>query len=116
MLHFFYTGVGATEALAAQLDPGFHPTKWGGTYSEVLPYVRAAFARVMAEFSAAVPEEYREKLVGMFRELCDPDPALRRHPRNRRRLETQFGLERYVSELNLLLRRAEAGLAKYKRK
>lgn len=114
MLTFFFTGVGTTELLAAELDPSLHPDKCGGSYVDVLPYLREAFGRVVARFDNSVPEEHRGNLSLMLRQLCEPDPALRGHPQNRGRSETQYGLERYITSLDVQARRAEAGLSRYR--
>jgi len=86
------------------------PSMWGGTYMEVLPYVQDGFAKALQEFGAHTPDYLQEDLVEVFAQLCEPDPAKRGHPLNRRGHMNQFGLERYISKFNLLARKAELNL------
>lgn len=110
MAVFFFTGQGFTALLAAELPQIYWPKNWSGTYSEVLPHLREAYGRVVERFAATVHPELRDELVTMVRQLCDPDPALRGHPRNRLNPATHYGLERYISRFNALATKAEAGM------
>lgn len=107
---FFFSGLGMTAWIRAELDDTHAWTAWAGTYDEALPYVRAAFDRVVEALKPDIPSEARDDIVTTIRELCDPDPGLRGHPLNRTRSGNRYSLERYVSKFNLLARRAELGL------
>lgn len=104
---FMFSNTSATPALVAQLDPDHRPRNWGGTYQDVLPYVRAAFADVMEEFEQAIPEPIQSGVGAIVRQLCEPDAAFRGHPITRARLGNQYRLERYVSQFDLLSRNCE---------
>jgi serine/threonine protein kinase len=80
---FFFTGAGATPLLRVALRDAHSWENWAGTYEEVLPYVRDAFGHVIDAFSDSVDESVRIDLLTAVRELCEPNPALRGHPRNR---------------------------------
>ncbi len=54
-----------------------------------------------------MPIEIRLQIMTMIRQLCDPDPELRGHPRNR---AVPYELQRYVTELDVLARKAELKL------
>lgn len=110
MILFMFTGAGMTAQLVDQIDPRLHYTMWGGSYEEVLPYLRDAFGRSLRTAHAALPEHSRDDLLEMISQLCDPDPKLRGHPELRGRIGNQYSLERYVSRLNLLASKAEVGL------
>jgi hypothetical protein len=112
MVVFFFSGIGMTVRLLQELHHAHSWLEWPGTYDEVLPYVRAAFQRVLDSLRQDVPGDVRDNILRIVRELCEPDPKLRGHPLNRGRLGSQYSLERYVSEFNLLAARAEAGLLK----
>jgi len=43
-------------------------------------------------------------------ELCNPNPAERGHPKERMQSPSQFSLERYVTDFNLLAHKAELGV------
>jgi serine/threonine protein kinase len=120
MIVFFFTGMGMTGLLFKHLDLAFQPSArpfaggWTGTFEDVLPYVREAFERAIEEFGNHVPDpKLREKLVTMVRQLCEPDSRLRGHPLTRRQGGgNSFSLERYITDLDLLARRAEVGTYK----
>lgn len=109
IMSYFSSG-GMTPQVVAQLDPGHRPIAWQGTYKQVLPYVRDAFNRVLADFAVHAPTVIRSQLVPIVRQLCDPDPTLRGHPRNRIGVQNHYDLQRYEATLDLLARRAELGL------
>lgn len=107
LLFFFFVGIGATAALGNALTPGHRWTNWQGTYEQVLPYVRGAFDEVALSFHRAVPDEFREPLTVLFRELADPDPVLRGDPKASALGGSRYGLHRYISRFNALAVRAE---------
>jgi eukaryotic-like serine/threonine-protein kinase len=110
MVVFFFVGVGTTALLRQNIHSAHAWGTWQGSFPDVLPYIREAFDRVMQTFKAAVDKPVRDELVVVVRELCEPDPALRGHPRNRAGLGNPYSLERYVARFDLLARRAELGL------
>ena len=82
-----------------------------GTFEEVLPHLRNAFHVALDKISSEIPgtAPYRDRIVRIIREWCEPDPRERGHPVTR----SMFGatgniyeLERYVSELPNLAARA----------
>lgn len=115
MVVFCFVGTAMTPLLLARLQPGHHWRNWAGTYNDVLPYIRDAFDIVVGQFEAAVPEELRGSLTPIVRQLCEPDPALRGHPKERSNKATQFSLMRYRETFDLLATRAESGFLQRKR-
>jgi eukaryotic-like serine/threonine-protein kinase len=108
MTLFFFLGVGATPLLRKELPEAFAWGNWKGTFEEALPYLHDGFQRVLENFRISLPISLRTDLSEIAEQLCNPDPQLRGHPRNRR--TNQFSMQRYVSKLDLLARRAELGL------
>jgi serine/threonine protein kinase len=108
MVVFFFARTAMTHLLTAELAPIHRPYTWPGTFADVMPYVRDAFGRAVEVFKASVPDGLTEPLVEIVRQLCEPDPALRGHPNDRR--FQQYSLERYVSWFDLLARRVECAL------
>jgi eukaryotic-like serine/threonine-protein kinase len=108
MIQFMFTGLNATALLFSNLAPDHHPKKWNGTYTEVLPYLKNAFGATLETFAASVPgEPFRGELKTLVAYLCEPDISFRGHPQNRIGHAARFSLERFVSKLDLLARRAE---------
>ena len=75
-----------------------------------MPYIRDAFDRAMETFVACVATELRDDLEELMRQLCEPDPALRGHPRDRIGVGSRYSVRRYVSRFNLLASKVEYGL------
>lgn len=108
MILFFFVGTATTPAVVSRLTPAQQFKSWGDSYSEVLPFVRDAFDGVADELEQALPAFCREKLGRAFRELCDPAPEKRGHPRaHASRHDDSYAVERYVSLFNVLAMQAE---------
>jgi serine/threonine protein kinase len=112
MVVWFFTGLGSTALLVDRLHETHRPTSWRGTYSEVLPYLRDAFGQVLENFRVDVPAGSAADLSRIVQELCEPDPALRGHPKERTRPGNRFSLERYISAFDLLAARAQYSTAR----
>jgi serine/threonine protein kinase len=110
LLLFFFTGVMATPAIFSQLHGEHLPAGdqgWTGTYSDVLPYLDAAYATVVEELEVAlkdeIPLEYHSKFIPatlhLFRMLTSMRPEERGHPQTRRiGASSPYDLERIISE------------------
>ena len=110
MICFVFTSSPINAILTTELHPAHGWGAWGGTYEEVLPYVRDAFGRALEHVRAAVPEPLTDDVVALIGYLCEPDPKRRGHPRTRQLPGNPYALERIVSELDRLCRRAEVAL------
>ena len=104
---FFFSNVGITALWHKHLNESLWPINFGQTYRDVLPHVRDAHDRAFAEFEDSVPDQHRLRLGPAIRQLCEPDPLLRGHPRSRAQNGNTYSLERYVSSFNLLAKTAE---------
>jgi serine/threonine protein kinase len=107
MVLFFFMDASATAAILAKMQPSHHPNAWTSTYVQVLPYVRDAFNKVIDELGLHAPELFRDDLQLIFRQLCEPDPSLRGHPRDRAGIGSPLSLQRYVSHFDRLASKAE---------
>ena len=104
---FFFTRVGMTAMWLQRLDPSFRPNRWGQSYRDVLPYVRNACDLAIQDIAELVPRRIRDRLVEPVRQLCEPDPILRGHPKNKAPHSNPYSLERYVTRFDLLAHIAE---------
>jgi hypothetical protein len=112
MIAFFFLDTSSLGLLFERLPAEFHPHPgpWTGTYLEVMPAIRHAFNETLSEFDdLALPQPLIQSLKEMYGQLCDPDPLKRG---DRSRPINKLALERYLSRLDLLARRAESGLYK----
>jgi serine/threonine protein kinase len=110
LIVFLFAGASMTPLLVAELPADKHWTRWGEPYSEVLPYIRHAFGEVMMNVAEEFPLDLKGDLSRIVRELCEPDPARRGHPKNHAARGNPYSVERYVAELNVLATRAESML------
>lgn len=107
MLYFMFQGQMLMPEIQAKLTPEHTPDLWTGSYDDILPYLRKAFAEVAEGFEEELDGELRPKLGAALKQLCEPDPRLRGHPSNVTRGANQHAVERYISLFNLLASRAE---------
>lgn len=103
---FLFGSAGMTAAILSRLPEEMRPWRWTDSYDQALPFVYDAFAEVLEEFGACLPDVVREDLVTSTRELCDPNPGLRGHPKTRRERGSSYRLERYIALYDLLARKA----------
>jgi serine/threonine protein kinase len=79
---FMFTGVGMTARLKMELPATLYPQDLGGpysgTYRDVLPQVRSAFAVAMEDLDASVPEDFRAELGAIVRCSAIRTPCSRR--------------------------------------
>ena len=93
-----------THLLFTRLDENHSFNKWkGNTYSELLPYLERVFSEIIREFQVDLSEE----IAKLVKQLCNPNPRRRGHPRNIDTDGNKYSLERYVSIFDRLARKAE---------
>ena len=110
------TGVQLTAWIVRELPKDLRPPIWNGyytgDYAEVIAHVEQAFAVVIEKIESNI--EFQEQsivkdLINSIRELCQPDPTKRGHPRTHAvqgSTGNPFSLERYISQFNLLENKA----------
>lgn len=101
ILLFLFTGVTATTAWVDQLPLELVPQRLDGpfreSYEEALPFVRQALHEACELFPDLNDERLNEVVMRTFRELCEPNPGLRGHPRARGGYRDRLSTERYVA-------------------
>jgi eukaryotic-like serine/threonine-protein kinase len=108
MISFFFLGIATTPAIMSRLSDNLYPGQWGDSYAAVLPFLRDAFDDVTRSLEEVVPEAWGVRLVNAFRELCDPEPEKRGHPKSKMlKHGDRFSADRYVSLFDLLGKTAE---------
>ncbi len=111
LITFLFTTVSMTTLLLSKLGEEFHPHKRPGTYEQVLPYIKQSFSEVLVElkdyFECEIPE-FKEELLLMIKQLCNPDPNERGHPENISNRGSSYSFERYIAKLANCARRSEA--------
>jgi eukaryotic-like serine/threonine-protein kinase len=107
LLLFLFRGIDATGALLYKLPREHHPGVSGATFQQALPHLIEATDRVAEEFAEHIEAPLAE-LPARYRELCEPDPERRGHPKARTVYGDPYSLERYISRLDDLATQAEA--------
>jgi len=110
MLFFLFAKTSASALLFAEMREEHCPAKWGGSYGEVLPMVRDAFGRSMERFKSHIPDPFQSEISEIAGQLCNPDPDLRGHPRNRIGHGNPYSVERFVTRFDLLAFKALVNL------
>lgn len=85
--------------------------KWAGSFEEVLPYLQSAHSQIIRELEKNVESRLHDQqgaadFARAIREMTNPNPTLRGHPRDRAARTSSYAVRRYVSLMNLLATRA----------
>jgi serine/threonine protein kinase len=108
MITYMINGANMTLLMLANISSAFRPTAWRGTYPDVAVHLRHALEDTLLKLNCWLHGEDGKEVVGMIRSFCDPMPETR--------LQLVAGdrngplLEWHVSRLDLLSRKAAAGL------
>lgn len=128
MLYFFFTGAMLTPTVISFMRPEHKPQAlsedgggWEGTYEDVLPYLRAAFADALTQLKESIDAslgaqspQVAAELFELARYLSEPDPRLRGHPASRRvKHGNPYALTRFVSAFAKFVKLSEVRLRKY---
>lgn len=105
------TGIGMTQHIKMQLGHEHLWTSFGDDYEQVLPYLRTAMEAALDEIRDEADPEIADEIVRLIGYLCDPDPAMRGHPRNLEGSGERCTLERFVSRFDVMATRAEMAVA-----
>lgn len=108
LIFFYFADVSASQAIAAKLNALSNPNLSGDNFINDLPYLTQAFHEAVSDLEKSI-----EKIAGLLTpdimeivlQLCEPDPKRRGHPQDR--VGQPYNLERYISRLDLLARKAE---------
>ncbi len=109
---FLFYGTPMTPLVLAQVPQHQKPRAWNGSYSDVFPLVQAGFGDALTKISQVFQAQGVPELTEVVRQLCDPDPSKRGHPKDLGRGQAQYDLTRYVSFFDRLARRMEIGFWK----
>jgi len=105
---FLFTNWTINALLMRELHPSLNWTNWTGTYADVQRYVGDALGRALEDLRSCAPKSIADDLVELVRALCNPDPALRGYSGPGLRSASGYALDRIVTRLDLLARRAES--------
>ena len=107
LIFFLFTGISAVQALKLKLN------KQSLNYSnfqEDLPYLQHAYEESINDLRKStkpIAKDLTEDIVEIAKQLCDPDPKRRGHPRLKSLLTSNYDMQRYISKLDLMTKRAQ---------
>ena len=99
--------------LLKYLPENFHPAHYTIPFDAVKGYLMDAFGQALQDIETSIEESsLKERVLNVIRHLCCPDPQRRGHPKTILSADSNYNLERFVSELDYLSRKAELELLK----
>lgn len=104
---FAFTNISFPAYVMQKVADPYQPENWGGTYEQVLDHIQAALVESLVDISQDFPKEYRDDLVDIVVELCDPRPEARgRRGKGLVSTPDALWLQRYVSRFDMLEKRS----------
>ena len=112
LFFFYFCRCSATHAIQVKLAsyPGIQLTS---DFNSDLPYIRQAFNDALEDLKTEInkySEGISSEVIDIVTQLCEPDPTRRGDPRSSMSVVPRHSIERYVSRLNFLARKAELNL------
>ncbi|MDO8036074.1 protein kinase family protein [Janthinobacterium sp. SUN128] len=108
---YLFSGVELNTWFIDKLDVAARPGRWGGagpSYTMALPYLIDAFEQTLGELGHdAFPAWASEELVALIRETAHPNYAQRGDAGVLKRNPNTTGLDRLITRLSILVKRAE---------
>ena len=113
MATFYLVGASMNAILFSHLPKDLHPLRIIASYATVKDYLTNAFELSLDQISQTIPyDSIRERLINVIKYLCSPDPERRGHPKTIASRDSNYNLERFVSEFDYLHRVAQYELLK----
>lgn len=106
---FYFSGISMSALLRKHMPNNFGWENWSGTtHTELFHYLENSFAHALNEFEKNISkEEFKKELRQLVQYLCNPFPEKRGHPKNINSRGNNYSMERFVTMLDVLKKRAE---------
>jgi serine/threonine protein kinase len=112
LFFFFFTGLSASQALSDK-SKSMHIIKTNDFQNDIAEWERA-FTEVLIDLKKSInpilPSERVDEVLRLVQYSCNPDPRKRGHQTNIKLKLQQYGLERFISRLDILAKEAELGI------
>ena len=113
MVVFYLTGTSMNAILFSHMPKDLHPIRCRAPYNAVKDYLTNAFEASLESITETIPyDSIRERLINVVKYLCSPAPERRGHPKTISSRDSNYNLERFVTEFDYLCRVAELELLK----
>lgn len=109
LMYFYFKSVSINEAIRRRIQEEHWFIKWGGTYSEVIPYLRNALCELIESLHVSIEinnEAFRDEVCNIILRLCEPDIEKRCYSKSTISLPLH-DLEYLISRLNHRARELE---------
>lgn len=110
LFFFYFANCSTTQAITVKIR-GFKGINFTNTdFTKDLPYIRQAFAEALIDLEKQVTPtagKLTRDIITIVNQLCEPDPMRRGDPKTIGTAFLQYNLERYVSKIDVLARKAE---------
>ena len=117
LMSYYLAGVSFNALLELFLPMSMRDMRRSGfAFENVKTDLTNAYTKALDELRKEIPlESVREDIVRIIGYLCDPDPTRRGHPKNvaQTNRTSNYDLQRTISELDLVLKKANIELLKY---
>ncbi len=108
---FYFSGISMSALLRKHIPDNFSWETWTGLFEELTPYLENAFSKALDEFESNISrDDLKKDLRQLVEYLCNPFPDKRGHPQSIATRGSNYGMERFVTILDVLKRRAEVRL------
>lgn len=108
LIVFHFSGISMSVLMAKYTPDNFSWHKWRGEFQDLVPYLENAYAKALEEFKSNINNEtLKHELTELVSYLCNPFPEKRGHPRNVLFGQNKYNMERFVTILDVLKRKAE---------
>lgn len=108
LLAYTFTSVVLPSNVLATIDHNYHPDNWGGTYTDVMPFLQAHLVSTVHDISVDLPAPFRTELTQIILDLCHVDP-LQRGKLGVKNGHPNIGplwLQKYVSRFDIMAKKA----------
>jgi len=111
---FYFTGISMSALLRKHIPDNFSWERWRGAFEELVPYLENAFTCALTEFESNITSpDLKTDLKQLVQYLCNPFPEKRGHPKNVLSNGNNYNMERFVTILDVLKRKAELKIKEY---
>ena len=109
LFFFFFSGLSASQAFINKAR--IMNINYTGSFEQDLPEINRAFNEVVDDMrkllDGQMPKEVSAEVSSIMANLCQPDPRKRGYKKNVDSMVNQYSLERVISRLELLAKKAE---------
>lgn len=111
LISFYLTGSTITALMNKYIPNGINPFVYKGSFKAIETHLLNAYQNVISDVEESLPTIIdKERVKLMIESLCYPIPEKRGHPKVINSRDSNYNLDRYISELDYLRRKTELEL------